>query len=509
MDSSRSLPAGRRATAPPRLRTLVALACAVALVAVAAVSAPAGAGAPIPPLPAAPAEPTPKPPGPRPTPGLLTSNGRWLLDSAGRVRLLTGINMVAKDRAPAHVLYTPAQLGFGADDARFLAEQGFDVVRLGILPRAVMPQPGRIDRVYLQSFRSTIRQLAREGILVLVDLHQDQFNNSVCGGGFPDWMTLTHGKPNQCLGFPLDYALNPATAQSFQSLWDNEPVAGKGLQEHLADIWSAVADVVAEEPNLLGYDLLNEPWSGNDWVSCFSAAGCPALDRSGLDVLHARLVRAIRARDRVHLIFGEPYSTFNSGPPTSIRRPGDDPRAGMAFHLYADPSRNDTVVANAVDWSARRGGPILAGEFGATDDGATISTLVGVLDRGLVPWLFWTYDENLIVDPHQPPTAGNIRAGVLDGLVRPHAVAVAGTPTLQTLDPATRVFRTSWTTVAPGGRRVVASSPTEIAVPASDYPDGYRVEVVGGRLTSAPGAAVLTVANEPGASTVTVTVRPA
>jgi endoglycosylceramidase len=58
--------------------------------------------------------------------------GRWITDAAGRVVILHGINMVYK-RTP----YAPDAIGFGDDDAAFLAHEGFDTLRLGVIYKAV------------------------------------------------------------------------------------------------------------------------------------------------------------------------------------------------------------------------------------------------------------------------------------------------------------------------------------------------------------------------------------
>ena len=58
--------------------------------------------------------------------------GRWLVDAYGRVVILHGVNMVVK--LPP---YDPAVLGFGDDDAAFLASEGFNTVRLGIIYKAL------------------------------------------------------------------------------------------------------------------------------------------------------------------------------------------------------------------------------------------------------------------------------------------------------------------------------------------------------------------------------------
>ena len=439
--------------------------------------------------------------------GPVGHEGRWLTDADGRVLMLTGVNLVAKGAL------TPDGRGFGADDADFLVANGFEAVRLGLSPDAFMPTPGQVDPAYLASYAQTVKTLTDRGLLVLVDLHQDGWGPAVCGNGFPAWMTITHGAQNTCTGFPLYYVTNPAIQAAFQSFWDNEPASdGIGLQDHVATMFGALAGAVGDDDGVLGYDILNEPWPGTTWQPCAVGAGCPDLDASGLDELHAKAAAAIRAEDPTHLVFGEPYVLFNfGGAGTSIAKPGNDPASGLSFHIYTtDPSFEPNVVDNAVDWADRTGGALLTTEFGATNDPAVIERQIGVVEDGLVPWMWWSYDENVVHDIRQAPTGDNVNAPVLGALVRPHLVAVAGTPTGQDFDRATRVLRATWSTTAPGTApgSLTGTRDTLIRVPELTYPGGYEVEVTGGTVVSAPGSAELVVRSRRGAASVTVVVRP-
>src|SRR5690349_19188615 len=96
--------------------------------------------------------------------------GRWITDPQGRVLLPHGLNMVNKLKP-----YAPAATGFGEDDARFLARNGLNVVRLGVIYTAVEPQPGRYDDGYLAGIAKTVATLGRHGVYTLLDFHQDQY----------------------------------------------------------------------------------------------------------------------------------------------------------------------------------------------------------------------------------------------------------------------------------------------------------------------------------------------
>src|SRR4051794_31280344 len=62
----------------------------------------------------------------------LGQSGRWITDASGRVVVLHGLNQVYKI-AP----YEPSAAGFGADDAAFLAANGFNAMRIGVIWAAV------------------------------------------------------------------------------------------------------------------------------------------------------------------------------------------------------------------------------------------------------------------------------------------------------------------------------------------------------------------------------------
>src|SRR3954453_9470125 len=116
--------------------------------------------------------------------------GRWITDAQGRVVVLHGFNMVSK-RPP----YAPDAIGFGADDARFLAREGYDTVRLGVIYKAVEPAPGVYDDAYIARIVRTVNTLGRHGIVSLVDVHQDLYNERFEGEGWPDWAVLDDDLP--------------------------------------------------------------------------------------------------------------------------------------------------------------------------------------------------------------------------------------------------------------------------------------------------------------------------
>ena len=432
--------------------------------------------------------------------GALDHQGRWLSDETGRVTLLHGVNFVQKFPPVA-----PADVGFGADDAAFLKEQGFNVVRLGAVFGALMPAPGAIDTAYVASLAATTRQLAEQGVYVLIDFHQDGYGPYTYGNGFPEWATLTDGLPNPQDPFPTYYITNPAMQRAFDNFWENVPGPdGVPLQDNYAKAVQAVAAAVADVPQLLGYDLFNEPWPGTIYQSCLT--GCPDIEQARLAPFGARMAAAIRAVDERHIVFSEPWVLFNFGQTQTSLSGIGAPASGLSFHVYAtSPAFDAATVDNGVA-AGERGDAIVATEFGATDDIATLTRLTDDMDTRLVPWVFWSWDEHVILDKTKPPTPDNIRTPVLHALARPYASATNGTPTSFAYDAAAAVLDYAWATTRPDGAAAPSALPTTIVLPPSTYGTGYAVEVTGGSVVSEPCAPILAIVNASGVASVRVRV---
>ncbi len=435
-------------------------------------------------------------PGPVPP---LTSQGRWLVDAKGRVVQLRGVNEVAK-RPP----YYPSALGFGPDDARFLARHGFNSVRLGINVRVLMPEPGTIDRDYIGRLAGTVRELAMREIHVLLDFHQDGFSPRYGGDGLPDWMGIDDGLPNPDVPFPAYYFQNPAMQRAFEGLWAGRAgPGGVSLHDYFARGVSAVAERFARSRWVFGYDVLNEPFPGAGWPQCLQPSGCPELER-GMAALNEAATDAIGRHSRRQLVFVEPFLTFNAGvAPTAL--PGARTGNGLSFHSYTSAPLEPAVVDHALAAARRDHAPLIATEFGATTDAATLTRLTAGFDAGLVPWMFWAYNESVIADEAEPAGLGNLADPEgFRALVRPYPKAIAGTPREISFDPATGAFDLRYSTARPGGGRAGRRPASVVYLPRLAYPDGYEVDVEGARVSSRPCGRSLLLRARPGARAVNV-----
>ena len=125
---------------------------------------------------------------------------------------------------------------------------------------------------------------------------------------------------------------------------------------------------------------------------------------------------AVRAVDRRHPLYVEPFVLFNFGA-AATALPGSGSANALSTHVYAlDDAANLAVMQRSVEAATRDSAPVLITEWGATNDPAVVTTMAGQFDSQLLPWLFWSYYENVILDPHLPVSPENLRGPVLDAL---------------------------------------------------------------------------------------------
>ncbi|MDR3415725.1 MAG: cellulase family glycosylhydrolase [Nevskia sp.] len=446
----------------------------------------------------------------------LRREGSFMVDADNRVVLLHGVNAVWK-LSPYYPPDTAA--GFGAADADFLATSGFNVVRLGVLFAGVMPQQGVVDQNYLDQIDRVVQLLAARGIWVLLDFHQDQYNEKYQGEGFPAWAVDPGILPDDArYGFPLDEFLSLSLNGQYDKLWADR----NGIWSQYRAAVAAVAARWSSQPYLLGYDLFNEPWPGALWPTCFEV-DCPAFDAT-LEKFEKSALAGVRSADTAHFAFFEPQQLFDFGAPSRFGRIADA-AVGLSWHAYCSaellspkglpdgpdcPLIEPRTFHNAAAQAAEMGAVPLLTEFGASDDVTDITRVTRLADQHLVGWTYWAYKtfgdptgsgqaESLFANDGDLGTLKQAKAKLL---IRPYAQAVAGIPTSMSFDPASKLFTLVYTPRAAG-------APTVVFVPSSQYPNGYSVSIAGAQVVSQPGAALLELAAQAGATQVRLTLTPA
>ena len=452
--------------------------------------------------------------------------GRWFTNSSGQVVLFHGVNMVDKQ-----VPYYPAAEGFGASDISLIQSMGLNLVRLGVIFAGVMPSPGQVNTNYIDQLVSQVNQLSKAGIYVILDFHQDEYSSSIISSadGFPAWATLTDGMPNHDYGFPANYLFNAAVNAAFDNFWNNTTVPsgpgtpwGDGLQNYYQQGLAAVASAFASNTDVLGYEIMNEPWPGSVYPSCLNpSTGCPGFDNGPyLSFIH-RSITAIRSVDPDHLIFYEPTSLFNVGIPTNLGYVGDY-GTGFAFHVYPICSQDnggitngqvnsscgpqeEAVFANALAQQARSGSALILTEWGNSLSDAFDNQEALEADNAMVSWAYWSFDGSVVPNIANTLTSGNVNQNVVDDLARPYPMTTDGTPTEWNFSPNDKIFTLEYSTsCANGCTSFAAGQYTQISLPKLIYPTGYKVSLSGATIVSNANAPVLQLKNNPGATKVSV-----
>jgi endoglycosylceramidase len=458
----------------------------------------------------------------------ITSTGTWLTNGDGQVVLLHGVNEVYK-LAP----YEPSASGFTADDAAFLAANGFNVVRLGVIWAAVEPEPGVYDTAYLDSIQQTVNMLASHGIYTIIDMHQDLYSASLGGEGAPEWATQTGGQTNQNFGFPGGYYLNPAESAAWDNFWNNSNAAnGIGLEDNYAKTWQTVAGYFSGNSGVIGYDIMNEPFPGSSWLP--TLLGGPFFADQQLTPMYNQAAAAIRSVDPSTALYVEPANPAVSEIPAILGAPVQlgtitDPNVVLAFHDYCAGSATSSICGwlakqqadTAAAFGKANNVPVFMDEFGASAAQSDLYAEMDAANQNLMSWSEWAYSgvgdittsgntdsESLVYNPALPPTGSNVNTSSLQVLATPYPQTISGTPIAYSTTNGTFTFNYS-TVKADGSGSFAAGSRTTISVPTVEYPNGYSVFVTGGHVVSATNAPTLVIASDSGASAVQVVVAAA
>ncbi|HEX7740044.1 MAG TPA: cellulase family glycosylhydrolase [Marmoricola sp.] len=433
-------------------------------------------------------------------PAAVSTRGRWLVDRQGRTIYVHGLQ-IAHKTTPYH----PPKKGVTAEDARIMKSLGINAVRLAWFWKGLEPRRGHFNMAYLHEIIRELRVLTKNGLWVLLEFHQDDYNEAVHGAGFPDWATFTDGAPNTPDTLPGGaYMSDPALEAAFRNLWNNTD----GVQDAMAQAWRVVARAAkpAAHGRLLGYDMFNEPWPGITFPLCLPPLGCAGADHNKLQPLQDKLALAIRKEDRTTPVVYEPFLLADFGAKSHLRKPpaGVGP-AVFSFHDYcmisgatkkADhdsqafgyqlcPTFDKMVYTNGIKTADSMGAAVLQGEFGDTQDMVEVERIMQLADSHLTGWMEWGYkdwidypggigDGDLFDNANDRST---MRQKMANTLARPAPQLISGTPTSYSYDPTTGRMVLTWKP------RKGVTAPTVLYVPVSrHYPHGYKVVVTHGRL---------------------------
>jgi len=428
--------------------------------------------------------------------GCSTSPPTWhvadgfLRDPDGRAVIMRGVNLSGTQKnAPYLDDKQPA------DYARVRDAWGMNAVRFLMTWAAVEPAEGQYDDAYLDAVAQRIGWAADAGLYVVLDMHQDIYGEGFGFDGAPTWSC----DPAHYAAFVprTPWYLNAADPE-VQACIDDFYTIDEHRQHFIA-AWRHVAQRLAAQTNVIGFDVRNEPNWGSYPLFRFEA------DR--LTPFYGEVVSAVRAAAPHWIAFLEPGASRN---------------LGFATNLTAFPFRDVMYSPHSYDANAESGAGfdpahrqmILDNIQALSDEAHTLKAGLWIGEYGGDPsqpgivdymtaqydaaaavagsTMYWAYDKSDgygLLDPQ-----GNEKPALLGVLVRPYPERVAGDPVSYAFDAASRTFTLTYT---PHGHAT-----TEISVPDRVYPAGYQVDCGG---CASPSEAGLLVIDSPAS---TVIVRP-
>ena len=419
----------------------------------------------------------------------ITVDGSDLTDSDGRVVILHGVNVVYK-----HYPWHPSAHQFGVQDADLIKQMGMNSVRLGCLWAGVNPVEGSYNSSYLDEIERIVDMLNEKDIYVLLDFHQDLGNEMFGGEGFPTWAVNTWGFDPWCYPKGTPWALKyyqPGVMATFQSLYWNLD----GIQDAYVNSWKQVATRFKDKPNLLGYELINEPFPGLFFLD-------PSWAPAQLEPFYEELIPAIRDIDSQTPIFFQ-----NSGGASDTDHTVRPDGSGLVYsshsycfsllrgllhietwpecckdELYKQIIEEAYVIAQMQQPPV----PMVMTEFGATHQKGELLAATGIAEKFFIGWMYWgwKYWEDPTGNPDEPLAKGDgkdvkLIPGKAKLLTRIYADRISGSP-VSTIFEVDGMFNLKYIPDS------TISEPTQIQIPALLNWRGMEIDVEGGTYTNSP-----------------------
>ena len=226
------------------------------------------------------------------------------VDLDGRIRLFRGINSVIKH----YPWYDPKMLD--SERHRQLGDWGFNAIRLGAMWSGVEPEQGHINETYIDILKEIVDGLRSNGIYTYLDMHQDVLTEVASYNGIPRWLSSQFRTPDHAYPWPMKDTSGYSTwacgyftqeiANSFQQLYTEH-------KEEFSNVWRQIAVRFKGMSEILGYELLNEPWTG-DFFEDLSILLPGNAGRELLEPFYNSAHEAVREVDTETLIFWEPVT---------------------------------------------------------------------------------------------------------------------------------------------------------------------------------------------------------
>eukprot|EP01038_Epipyxis_sp_PR26KG_P011127 gene11127-14934_t len=359
-------------------------------------------------------------------------------------------------------------------------------------------------------------------------MHQDVLSEKFCGEGIPRWaadVTIDHisqqfpvplestpYKTRADDGFPTrqdcakhewaSYYNTRAASSAFENLYTNEDILSKWGQ-----FWSKVASQFNNEDNdnnnILGYELINEPFAGDIFSN--PKLYLPSYaDSHRLLPAYDSLVDSIRLVDQETLVLFAAVTWDDVVPVGFSRPPGgmnESYRSVLAYHYYEPPQYNMKVYFDQRNRDLNRlevGGMLTEFERPQANENKNdpFYSTADMADHHLLSWTMWEYKSfcketnETIHSNSQSAAFGSCKTGYGEQLIwdeygnqnmvaskklaRSYAQKTSGIITHMSFNTSSSDFSLEFMIDV----NIMSKYPTEIFVHQSlHYPNGMQIKI--------------------------------
>ncbi len=259
-------------------------------------------------------------------------------------------------------------------DVADLRAEGFNTIRLPFNYRLVSPAAS--NGVYSEAGFAVLDQMIgwcrSNGLAVILDMHACPGGQSYDAPADPEW-TYWYWSSSISNWLETGVACLWVSNQEYNAQTGRTPEFN---QQRMCDIWQTIASRYADEPVVLGYELMNEP---------VLPAGVTSND---LRALLVRVTDAIRAVDTNHILFveGDLFASSMDG-----LTPPWDANTVLSFHKYWAPTTLAGIQAY-LDLSTQYDVPLCMTEAGENSN-PWFFEFRTLLESNHIGWCWWGYKK--------------------------------------------------------------------------------------------------------------------
>jgi aryl-phospho-beta-D-glucosidase BglC (GH1 family) len=419
------------------------------------------------------------------TPWVQAQNGHFVDTSSGKSVLLRGFDVVAGS----------------STSQKAVTVMGANFVRITpsweeIEPNAPVNGVHTYDQTYLSNLDQQVQWAQAHNLNVMIDMHQTDWSSyfaSVTDGsarGMPPW--LYSGNPSR-------YPVTQDGLANAQGDFFTDPQ----IKQWYTDLWTMMVNRYSSYPNVVGFEVINEPRSG----TIDSSAATQTLVNWQSDLAHT-----IASLDPQATIFFMPragadlgletadFSSFNDLPHVAVdlhdysNGVGGITADGESWLPTADQTHNQSstnyqgtidqqegFLARAIYGARSHGWPLLVGEWGVrTDDsGATTyqDQMLQLFARYGLSWARWNLSTSGQFATMNPDYTPNAEGQQLQ-------TALASTPSGEMNDGVTPTI----TGTPAFGTALTATKGSWTSTPSSATYQWYRCDSLGNSCVAISGA---------------------